>query len=314
MENKLPVPGPNRPKTPKGEIVKVLILAIVSFVAGFALIYFFLRPTSPEVQPEELPPGDAGRVTARQDTPDTPPMAASPSSKNKATMTAVPPGETPDGISQSEDPLYLKCWDKTGIESDGDKCDRLLKLENRFTERLYVVNQCKDNAAGEGAKGKLIVACEVNFDTGSISFWNGAASDVRNASDIGDCLRSDLAGLPVGAIDHEYSRYRVYFTVEFGAEAAPAVAAADNAASGAVEGSATMSFSEGPSAPPPGAGKMVDVIKDRVRVRKAPVNGDPIGKISTGNKVRLLKQQNGWCNIVTPNDNEGWMICNALKL
>ena len=28
----------------------------------------------------------------------------------------------------------------------------------------------------------------------------------------------------------------------------------------------------------------------------------------------LLKKKDGWCNIITPNQNEGWMICNALEL
>ncbi|MBN2714493.1 MAG: SH3 domain-containing protein [Deltaproteobacteria bacterium] len=312
MDNKLPVPKPDRTKTPTGEIVKVLILAVVSFVAGFAMIYFFLRPSAPEVAPEELPTDDISQTVAQSDTPDTPASATAVPPKAKSAGAVVPPGETPEGIAQTGEPHYLKCWDKTGIESDGDQCDRLLKLENRFTERLYVVDECKNRAAGQDTTGKLVVACEVNFDTGNVSFWNGASSDVRNASDIGDCLRNELAGLPIESIEHEFSRYRVYFSVEFGR---PGVISAVATASGAAaEQGSGRSDSEGPSAPPPGAGKMVRVIKDRVRVRKAPETGEPIGKISTGNQVRLLKQENGWCHIVTPNNNEGWMICTALAL
>lgn len=296
MDNKLPVPKPNKRNSGTKEIIKVLILALFSFIVGFALIFFFLRPSSPEVNPDELPP-DGLRTPARtEDTPDTP---VAPSNPARSTATTVPPGETPDGISQNGEPHYLKCWDKTGIENDGAKCDRLLKLENRFTERLYVVNECKNEKAGDSATGKLVVASEVNFDTQSVSFWNGAASDILRASDIGDCLRNKLAGIPLAAIDHSFSRYRIYFSVEFGSDAP------------VTKG---MNFADGPSAPPPGSGRMVDVVKDRVRVRREPVDGSPIGMISSGNKVRLLKQQNDWCNIVTPNNNEGWMICSALQL
>ena len=306
MDDKLRVPKPPRTKAATGEIIKVLVLAVVSFISGFALIFFFLRPSAPEVNPDELPPDSRAPIPADADTPDTPPPSSSASTGKNSGKPSLPPGETPAGVSQTGDPHYLKCWDNTGIESDGTKCDRLLKLENRFTERLYVVDECKNKMAGDAAGGKLVVASEVNFDTGNISFWNGAASDIRSASDIGDCLRERLSGLPIESIDHDFSRYRIYFSVEFGAPPAPA-AVADAA------GDPAMDFTSGPSEPPPGSGKMVDVIKDRVRVRKAPVNGEPIGKISSGNKVRLLKQQNGWCNVVTPNNNEGWMICTALQ-
>ncbi|MCK9463885.1 MAG: SH3 domain-containing protein [Proteobacteria bacterium] len=49
-------------------------------------------------------------------------------------------------------------------------------------------------------------------------------------------------------------------------------------------------------------------------MRKTPVDGEIIGKIGQGNQVRLLKQKEGWCQIVTPTGNEGWMICDALGL
>ncbi|MBN2530702.1 MAG: SH3 domain-containing protein [Deltaproteobacteria bacterium] len=303
MDSKLPVPKPSRQRAATGEIVKVLILAIVSFVAGFALIYFFLRPGAPDVAPDQLPAGESAVAPTENDTPDTPNVAPA-STKSAPKVGTVPPGETPNGVSQVGETHYLKCWDKTGIESDGAKCDRLLKLENRFTERLYVVDECKDTVSGDAASGKLVVAAEVNFDTGTVSFWNGAASDIRNASDIGDCLRNRLAGLPIESIDHSFSRYRMYFTVAFGSAAPPPqVAGADN-----------NDANDAPSEPPTGAGRVVEVVKDRVRVRKAPVNGEPFGQISSGNKVRLLKQENDWCHIVTPNNNEGWMICNALQL
>lgn len=301
MDKKLPLPRPTKPRGTTAEIVKVLILAAISFVAGFALIFFFLRPSAPDIPANELPQ-TASDLSAQGEGAETPNTPAPKESPKTSSVAPVPPGETPDGLSQSGQPHYLKCWDKTGIETDGNKCDRLIKLENRFTERLYVVNECTNEHSGDHASGKLVVACEVNFHNKTISFWSGASSNVRNASDIGDCLRNKLAGLPIEAIGHNFSRYRIYFPIEF-STAKMDVAISD-----------TQKPSTGASVPPSGAGRLVNVIKDRVRVRKTPVNGAPIGKISSGNQVRLLKQQGEWCHIVTPNSNEGWMICNALQI
>ena len=56
----------------------------------------------------------------------------------------------------------------------------------------------------------------------------------------------------------------------------------------------------------------MNVIKDHVRVRKQPKNGTVFGKISSGNQVRLIDEKDGWCRVVTPNNNKGWMICDSL--
>jgi hypothetical protein len=307
------------------EVIKVLVLAVVSFVLGFGLVVFFLGPKSSEppdldlgqnttsespsftpVTAEEAPSAGGGYapgsgenpLMADQDTGDQ--GAAEKAPDEGDAPSEVPPGRTPEGVGLKGDAFYLKCWDSSGAEVAGSACDRLTVLEKRFSTRLYVVDKCKQQHAGEKSEGKLSLGVEVNFDEPSISYWNGASSDIDGAAKIATCLRDELAGLPIHSMDHKHSRYRLFFTVIFGKGAAKAAAP-------------TKPAPEQPSDKPPSKGKTVDVIKDQVRVRKTPVDGDIIGKISSGNQVRLVGQKQGWCEIITPNNNRGWMICDALS-
>jgi hypothetical protein len=310
------------PKGDKIEVVKVLVLMVVSFVLGFALVILFLRPStgadtgqlatasSPE-SPQEPSSADTPAETSGYAPPDAKysgypvptPKNAPDDSNSDATYdegTAppeVPPGKTPEKVAIDGGAFYLKCWDDTGSELKGDDCGRLVIFEKRFLTRLYVVDKCKKKHAGE-KEGMLSLGVELDFTKMSISFWNGASSNLENAPLVASCLRTELAGIPITGFNPKYEKYRMFYTVLFGEEAVVAKE----------------------KAKPPKAnekdltrGKLVSVTKNRVRVRRTPVVGDTIGKISSGNQVRLLKEKDGWCQVITPNQNEGWMICDALQ-
>jgi hypothetical protein len=296
-------------KSDRSEVIKVLVLAIVSFLAGFGLVFLFLTPPSSDETPEvaETPQAVPEPEHTEVAIPD--PHAAeadaavaagdqAPAGSEGDAPPEVPPGKTPDGVTLDGGAFTLKCWGNDGVEIAGDGCDRLEVLEKRFSTRLYVVDECRRKAAGDGASGKLSVAAEIDFQKMAVSFWNGASSDIREATAIGACLRDRLAGLPLGEIEHKHARYRLFFTVLFG-EAAEKKTKAE-----AAKAAAFVS----------GKGKLVNVTKDRVRVRKTAVDGDILGRISTGSQVRLLEQKEGWCHVITPNKNEGWMTCDALEL
>jgi len=326
-EAKPPKPPKRRPpgKGDKLEIVKILVLAVISFGLGFALVFLVLRPSSSADEPEgspSLPPTENASSLAQQGgdesnapvesaqpdeqagggyAPSAPDEGEAPSEEGPDEGAAPPelkPGKTPDGMALDGEAYYLKCWDADGVEHPGKECDPLDVLEKRFATRLYVVDKCRRDKAGDSAEGKLSVAMEVDFQQMSISFWSGASSDIKNAAGIGTCLRTSMTGLPIHGVDHKNARYRVFFTVLFGGAAAKKEKQ---------EAAKAVKFAAG-------KGKLVDVTKDRVNVRQTPKDGEVIGKISTGNQVRLLEQKAGWCHVVTPNDNDGWMICDALDL
>jgi hypothetical protein len=302
-----------KPLTSKGdkiEVIKVLALMIVSFVVGFTLVILFLRPDSGDDEPGDLsaeppvqtPPGVAGEPAAE-------PQRYAPTRAGTETATSadgaderdapppVPPGRTPEGVALDGSAFYLKCWDADGVESPGASCGQLGIFEKRFGTRLYVVSQCVKRQTDGPAEGKLSVGVEIDFNQMSLTFWNGASSTLAGADKIAGCLRSELAGLPIDGFKHKYDRYRLFFTVLFGPRAVE------------VREQAKI-----PVASPDDLkkGRQVDVIKDRVRVRRAPKDGAVFGRISSGNQVRLLKEEAGWCKIITPNNNQGWIICDAL--
>lgn len=308
-------------KGDKLEVIKILVLAVVSFVLGFALVFLFLRQDGPDDDSASEPspsdhefsaanPGSGYAPVAAQE--NHPPVESaasggyapedpSPTAEQPDEGSAPPevkPGKTPEGVLLDGDAFYLKCWDNDGVEHPGRECDKLPVLEKRLSTRLYVVDQCRREKAGESTDGKLSVAMEVDFQQMSISFWSGASSEIKNAAEIGACLRSKLSGLPVHSIEHKNARYRVFHTVLFGE---PANKKVKQEAAKAAKLAASK-------------GKQVDVIKDRVRVRQTPKDGEILGKISSGNQVRLLEQKAGWCHIITPKQTEGWMICDALDL
>lgn len=315
------------------EILKVLVIALFSFGVGFALVFFLLRPPAPTEDrqddaavsspaPETLgspamavpgtnaggyappDPGEGPVADAEPPAPvygDTPADASLDGDQAAGQGDAppeVPPGKTPENVTIDGSAFYLKCWDDSGVEHAGKECDALSVLEKRFETRLYVVDKCRRDHAGSDASGKLSVAAEVDFQQMRISFWNGASSEIPNASQIGSCLRTSLTGLPIHGIDHKYARYRLFFTVLFGNAAAKHAQAQAKIAAKFVSGK----------------GKLVKVVKDKVRVRKTAVDGEVIGKIGVGSEVKLLEQKAGWCHVITPNQNEGWMICDALEL
>ncbi len=294
----------------KIEVVKVLILAVVSFVLGFALVILFLRPSSSssengsEDSPSATVPVSRGYADPSQSGGGYAPRGNTADRKNSAdnqegaALPDVPPGKTPETVAIDGQAFYLKCWDENGTVFKGDECGRLSVFETRFSTRLYVVDRCKKKHSGEKSEGKLSLGTEIDFEKMSLSFWSGASSTIKDAPLVASCLRSELAGLSIDGFNHRYAKYRLFFTVLFGKDAVIAKKQNEPVAASAADLR---------------KGKLVNVIKDHVRVRKKPLTGKVFGKINSGNQVRLLAEKNGWCRVVTPNNNKGWMICDSLQ-
>jgi hypothetical protein len=282
---------PARDKGPNA--ILTVAIGIGSFAAGFALIYLIYRPAP---LAEDLPPVemvfDAG---VDEDWGAPAPAETDPSADldlEAEALPEVPPGRTPQGVWIDGTPKYLKCWDPTGAEQKGESCDTLRLLEKRFATRLYVVDRCKRSHAGAESEGELSLGVQVDVKERTIRFWSGPSSTLENATQIGICVRQGLEGLPIHSIDHKYERYRLFFTVEFNDP---------EKLKKKIEKKKRR-------------GKPMEVIKKRVRVRKAPVDGEVIGNVNTGNPVTLLKKKDDWCHVITPNLREGWMICDALSV
>ena len=307
---------PTTARGEKGEIIKVLVLMIISFLLGFALVIMFLKPDSAGTSdtvtqsppaplaataPDTSPPKPETPSSSRYAPADSPVEPANQETEDqrdeRVAIPETPPGRTPAGVAVDGDALYLKCWNSDSDRQKGPACGRLPVLEKRFSTRLYVVDKCKKKHVGAEAEGKLSLGVEVDFARHALTFWSGPSSTLEQGTKVAACLRTALAGLPIDGFNHKYATYRLFFTVLFG-EAALKVA----------------EQRKPPQAAPDNLtkGRLVQVIKDRVRVRRQPIDGEVFGKISSGNQVRLLAEKKGWCHVITPNRNEGWMICDAL--
>ncbi len=213
----------------------------------------------------------------------------------------VPPGVTPSGVRLEDAEGMSKCWAADGLERSGQQCDRLNGLTRRLEERLYVIDLCRQQAPGVGHLGTLELGLEVDFATGAVSFWSGAASQLRDAALIVGCVRQALKQFPLDGINHEFIRYQTSYSILF--ERPRRVLPQVTSASKMEDLKALVS-----------AGQFVNVVRTRVRVRKAPVDGEIIGLISAPVRVTLLEQDGEWCRVLTPRRNIGWMVCWGLDL
>lgn len=328
MEAKTATPiAPGKKGKDKGdkiEVVKILLLMTFSFLLGFALVIIFLKPSSGD-KPTATESREQGEELATEQAPSPPPPNSSsyapppPSDRQEVEPApvadspddvveedeqnlsdqgtvppTVPPGRTPPGVALDGDGFYIKCWDKEGREHPGNACDRMSTFEKRFATRLYVVDECRKASLGEEATGKLSLGVELDLSSMTLSYWTGPSTEIPGGNKIATCLRTKLAGLPIHGLTHEYDRYRMFFTVLFGNP------------QGKKQEKPTREVVAK-------KGTARQVVKDRVRVRKTPIDGEIIGKINSGNQVQFLSQKGDWCQVLTPNNNRGWMICDALS-
>jgi SH3 domain-containing protein len=222
-----------------------------------------------------------------------------------------PAGETPTGLSLIGEIRYLKCYDSTGLQKNADNCKKWQDFEVTFKDRFYLVDKCRTTISGDRAYGRLIFQMEVDREEKTIGLWADNLSNLRNSKKIVNCLEEELKGLASVNDDSDSVRYQFEIGFSFNRRSSdnpihtPAIADEINAST-LPQGQSETTESE--------TTRLVDVVKDHVRVRKGPVDGEIVGKIRKGNRVVLIEEREGWCKVRTPRNNTGWMICWALKL
>ena len=301
------------PRSGRLHTIIIIALGILSFAVGFLLVHFIIPKAPPSAVAKDCVAADTQRASSAAesegeaqtggenddantgdeagDDGDDPDMMSADASGG---LPEVPPGATPDGVRLDGAPLYFKCWVRASDTGSSKDCDRLRVLEKRMATRLYVVNECKEQHAAEGDLGLLSLGANLNFADNTISFWSGPSSTIASAKQIGNCVRQKLAGLPLSSITHKHEKYRIFFTVNF----------------------YDIKQREQMLARMRNKGREVQVTMDKVNVREEPVDGASLGRISSDSKVIFLKKNDAkdWCQVLTPSNRIGWMICDALKL
>lgn len=191
----------------------------------------------------------------------------------------------------------IGCWMEDGTELPRSECD-IPDFVDPYIDELYgVAEDCRVATVGEAARGSLRLGVEVDISKARASVWGVPGSTLLEARDIAECARKhapQLSRSPSAA----RGRYQVAVALSF-----PPASPSSDVASG---------DSPGASHTPEGEPAMV--VGQKVRVRKSPSEeGEIIGRISAPSQVVVLERKEDWCRVFTPNRNEGWMVCWALK-
>ncbi len=324
---------PNRPRNRKWSAL--LIFVVLIYIVLFFGIYVFAggadirtllfgplkpSPLSPDTEAEApdvaSSPSSSEKTTVlpplddvpRDDwsptmsgPPSLPPFPSAAASPPKNTSEKEAPSRPVPGVSFVSKMSPIKCWDARGFEHGPDECDALLGMSRAVDLNLDLVERCRTEVTGSSSTGALAVFAEADFVRNSISIWPGTASTLRNADAIAECMTERFRTLSVMAVPHQFSRYRLKGEIRFtGATSARNV----SAPAAMITPSRTEELEQAAE-----KAEEVTVSRDRVRVRKAPVDGEIIGFISSGQKVKLIEITDEWCLVKTKRGNVGWMIC-----
>jgi hypothetical protein len=158
-------------------------------------------------------------------------------------------------------------------------------------------------ANGERATG-LPFFIEADFVSDSLSFWIDQGIGVKTKTAILACVSDTLSNMSIGKVPHKHSRYRLEGEVKFKGTQTAKILPGALPTSEKEMVKLEKALAEA---------KQVDVVRERVRVRKSPVDGEIIGFISKPAKVELIEKSDEWCLVKTKRGNVGWMVCWGLS-
>jgi uncharacterized protein YgiM (DUF1202 family) len=162
-----------------------------------------------------------------------------------------------------------------------------------------------DGAAGNA--GVLSLGFDVNFDTQQLNEFTVGRSTTLPASvatALLTCAKSVLTKIELTSVEHAYSRYRLFYLVEF-----PSVGS-----SGSAEASSATTNAEAPPAVQ-GTNELVVVSWEVALIRKAPKNGEIAARVLRGTKLTVTGRQGDWYRVkYDTQGNEGYVFKAAIGM
>lgn len=218
-------------------------------------------------------------------------------------IVSLPKTKLAEGISLDKPLTPLRCWDARGFEYKADKCDSLYALNQLLKSKLNLFTACRDALKDNQTSGRITFFAEVDFLRNATSFWRENTTGAQNRGEILSCVSEQFASISLKNLPHRHSRYRLTGQVRF--EGSRQTTLGTAAGKTRTTSKAAIAKLEKALA----AATEVEVTKERVRVRKSPVDGEIIGFISYPAKVKLVEKSDDWCLIKTKRDNVGWIVC-----
>jgi hypothetical protein len=291
LKVEVPKPGQDKP-----ELGRVGVIAVAGFAIGVAW------PWLAGVKLVPSPPNDDGPEVAAATSASAAPSAGAPSiaappaaAEVPAVLASAAPKRTDAETTKISEPQVTNCRDAKGKKLKD--CDRV-GLDDRVRARLGALASCE---AASGSSDTLSLGLDVDFEgktIGDVFAGKSTTFSKEKAHALVDCARKSLSGVSLDGIDHEHSRYTVFYFVEFippgTVVAVPGAPAAEETAE--ASGLATIGW-------------------DVAVVRDAPETGKIETRLRYGTRVVVTARRGKWYEIkYDAKGQKGWVHRNALGL
>lgn len=288
--------------------IKVGAIAVIGFTIGVAwprLVGIRPGPSAPSeatggaaaVRAPEAPLPSAAASLASTGASAT--ASASPSAAAEAAQTndaAVPLNNAPPAILATHGAV-LSCKTTDGEVLKGQQaCGSVPAFDGLAQPRLKKLAHCP---GAQGLSGKLGVVFSLDFTRNKVGFSFGKNSTVGNRDSLDLCLRMSLENVSLNAVPHDNPTYAVFYSVTFTPRDAMPSSGGAVAATEAAE---------------PGASQTAQVAWEVALVRDKPRDGQVVGRLQRGTKVRVGPGQDGWYKVQFGTDfgSEGWVYRGAI--
>ena len=216
-------------------------------------------------------------------------------------IVSLPKAAPTEGVFLDKPLTPLRCWDTQGFEHKADKCDSLYALNQLLKSKLHVFTACRSSLDAPPS-GPLTFFIEADFLRNTTSFWLENDVLAQSKAEIIECVSKRFGAVSIEALPHRHSRYRLTGQVRFKETQQTDLALTRKTPSPSQAAIAKLERALASAAE-------VLVTRDRVRVRKSPVDGEIIGFISHPAKVKLVERSDDWCLVQTKRGHLGWLVC-----
>jgi hypothetical protein len=302
QKNRRPVIRVPSPKDEQPRFGRVGLIAVVGFVVGVAW------PSVAKLKLVALPPNAESKAEPSTPNPSTtlaaPAQTGSAAPSSGASAPARAPSGEEEGIRVAEVQI-LSCVDADGKRSR--RCDTPVFGES-FRKALRGVLACE---GASSLSGRLSIGFDVDFEQGKLSdFVSGRSTTLEpeRAANLVSCAEKLLTDVAFAEQQHSYSRYRVFYLVDFGARAT---------ASRLEEVKAPAASSSETSNPNQlvGTTGRATVVWETAIVRDHPKTGSIIARILGGTRLAVTARQGDWYRVkYDAKGSEGWVYREAIGL
>jgi Bacterial SH3 domain len=283
LKIEVPESGQDRPR-----FARVGVIAVIGFAIGI------VWPRLAGVRLVPNPPADDGNTPAAAFSSAAAEEKPAPPTAKLATQEAR--AEDRALFVEVKQPQVIGCRDAQ--DNRHSSCDAV-DFDRVARARLQALATCP---ATVNAHGTLSVGFTLDFDKQKITDFEAGKSTTLPASEaqsLIDCAKKQFDGTTLAGIDHKFSRYTVFYLVDFLAPEKKQATDAGAATPSGVEqasGQATVSW---PVA----------------LIREAPRDGKVVARLMRGTRVVVAGKKDDWYQVkYGANNDEGWVYKSAIGL